>query len=109
MTTQTEAIAIVHVAGPTEIERPRDRLGIATSSAKAGELTTVRLAPVVREITVQRCLRCDTLVSISGSKTKGAFWKLGTRIAIIEVEGRQRLYVVEDRLLAESEHICSYR
>lgn len=89
MTAQTEVVAIVHIAGPTEIVF-RTSKGVATPRS------------------VQRCLRCDALVSVSGSSVKGAFWKVGTRIAIIEIEGRQRLYVVEDRLLAETEHNCEY-
>lgn len=86
MTTAAEPLAIVHVAGPTEIETR------ASGAARK---------PVA--VHVQRCLRCDAIVFEASGRS---IYPVGTRVALAPTGGRMKRYALGGRALRLSERLC---
>lgn len=83
MAATADVLAEVHVLGPAEKE--------------------IRVSPSGRRVsvTVQRCLRCDEIVTEAAP-----LYPVGTRVACAPGGGRMKRYVVDREKLRRGETIC---
>jgi hypothetical protein len=83
-TAANPVLATIHIVGPAEKEFRQSRSGVA------------------HPIVVQRCLRCDELV------TEGTVrFPVGARIALAPAGGRVKRYVLGGRELRDGEESCT--